>query len=74
MMKPITFALLLLALCSRTYSADKAGLFEIREVFEKPSGETVEMELVQKENKREMLNVSKTALLNGSAIRSVSPA
>src|SRR5687768_2593836 len=71
-MKAIAFILLLFGFCSLSYAADKAGLFEIRQVFEKPSGDTVEMELVHKENKKETLNVSKTALLNGSAIRSVS--
>jgi SecD/SecF fusion protein len=71
-MKAITFISLLFGLCSVSYAADKAGLFEIRQVFEKPSGDTVEMELAQKGDKKETLNVSKTALMDGSAIRSVS--
>ena len=71
-MKAITFILLLFWLCSLNHAADNAGLFEIRQVFEKPSGDTVEMELVHKENTKETINVSKTALLNGSAIRSAS--
>jgi preprotein translocase subunit SecD len=65
---------LVAGLCASIWGADtnqRAKLFEIREVLEKPGAETVEMEVAHKEQK-EKLNVSKKTLLDGTAVRSVS--
>src|SRR5688572_6278086 len=73
-MKQTALIGLLLGLCLAGETAAQSktqGLFEIRQVFEKPSDDTVPMELSHK-NHKETLHVSKTPLLDASAIRSAS--
>ena len=73
-MNQAVLIVLLLGLClARETSAQTKtqGLFEIRQVFEKPSDDTVPMELSHKKQK-ETLFVSRTPLLDASAIRSAS--
>ena len=73
-MKQVALIVLLFGLCLATETAAQTktrGLFEIRQIFEKATDDTVPMELSSKTHK-ETLHVSKTPLLDASAIRSAS--